>query len=142
MRHAVPEGLRKTGKVVACDIAMKRGDVMRFRKDIAERLSKVAPQLELHDFGHIGDGGLHCNSVWPASAGPFDPAIGDAAREVIFRTVVEDYAGSFSAEHGVGPANIDWYTRFIPADVRALSGQIQDLLAPMPLGRVDFGSRD
>lgn len=142
VRHAVPEGLRKTGKVVACDIAMKRGDVMRFRKDIAKRLSTVAPQLELHDFGHIGDGGLHCNSVWPASAGPFDPALGDAAREVIFRTVVEDYAGSFSAEHGVGPANIDWYTRFIPADVRALSGQIQNLLAPMPLGRVDFGSRD
>ncbi len=139
VRHAVPEGLRKSGKVVACDIAMKRGDVMRFRTDIARRLARVAPQLELHDFGHIGDGGLHCNSVWPESAGPYDPALAQAAREVIFATVVEEYQGSFSAEHGVGPVNIDWYTRFVPADQRALAGQIQTLMAPMPLGRVRFG---
>ncbi|TYC85154.1 FAD-binding oxidoreductase [Novosphingobium sp. BW1] len=142
VRHAVPEGLRKSGKVVACDIAMKRGDVMRFRTDIAERLAKVAPQLELCDFGHIGDGGLHCNSVWPESAGAFDPAVAEVARETIFAAVVEDYHGSFSAEHGVGPANADWYARFIPEDVRALSGRIQDLIAPRPMGRVRFGPKD
>ncbi|MCJ2181981.1 FAD-binding oxidoreductase [Novosphingobium sp. 1949] len=139
VRHAVPEGLRRSGKVVACDIAMKRGDVMRFRTEIAERLAAIAPQLELHDFGHIGDGGLHCNCVWPESAGPYDPAVAEAARAAIFTSVVEDYTGSFSAEHGVGPANYAWYERFTPPDVLALSGALQALIAPMPFGRVDFG---
>ncbi|MBT0668267.1 FAD-binding oxidoreductase [Novosphingobium profundi] len=139
VRHAVPEGLRKSGRVVACDIAMKRGDVMRFRGEIAQTLAQIAPQLELHDFGHIGDGGLHCNCVWPDNAGPYDAKVAEAAREAIFRTVVEDYRGSFSAEHGVGPANSAWYQRFTPSDVRDLSGRIQALMAPMPLGRVNFG---
>ncbi len=54
IRHAVPEGLRASGHVVACDIALRRGDVMRFRKDLGARLEAIVPQLKLHDFGHIG----------------------------------------------------------------------------------------
>ncbi len=139
IRHAVPEGLRAAGKVVACDIALRRGDVMRFRRDLAERLAGIAPQLRLHDFGHIGDGGLHFNMVWPAEAGPFDPEIGEAARAAVFVAVVEGYGGSFSAEHGIGPGNAHWYQRLVPAETRALSGAVQQLIAPAPIGRVDFG---
>lgn len=139
IRHAVPEGLRASGKVVACDIALRRGDVMRFRRELTERLAGIAPQLRLHDFGHIGDGGLHFNMVWPPEAGPYDAEIADAARAAVFVAVVEDYDGSFSAEHGIGPGNAIWYERLVPAETRALSGAIQRLVAPTPIGRVDFG---
>jgi len=139
IRHAVPEGLRAAGKVVACDIALRRGDVMRFRRELTERLADIAPQLRLHDFGHIGDGGLHFNMVWPAEAGPFDAEIAEAARAAVFVAVVEDYDGSFSAEHGIGPGNAYWYERLVPAETRALSGAVQRLMAPAPIGRVDFG---
>jgi FAD/FMN-containing dehydrogenase len=139
IRHAVSEGLRASGKVVACDIALRRGDVMRFRRVMAERLATLAPQLELHDFGHIGDGGIHYNLVWPDKAGPFDPAIADAVRGAVFTAVVEEFGGSFSAEHGIGPANAAWYERLVPAATRELSGRVQRLIAPRPIGRVDFG---
>lgn len=139
IRHAVPEGLRAAGKVIACDIALRRGDVMRFRRDLARRLSAVAPQLRILDFGHIGDGGLHFNMVWPADAGPFDPEVGEAARAAVFVAAVEEYGGSFSAEHGIGPGNAHWYQRLVPRDTRALSGAVQRLVAPVPVGRVDFG---
>lgn len=138
IRHAVPEGLRASGKVVACDIALRRGDVMRFRRDVAARVQAIAPQLRLHDFGHVGDGGLHFNLVWPPEAGPFDPAVAEAARATVFRAVVEEYGGSFSAEHGIGPSNAAWYTELVPEPVRSLSGAVQRLLAPVPVGRVDF----
>ncbi len=141
VRHAVPEGLRASGKVVACDISLKRGDVMRFREQMIAKLAEIAPQLVLHDFGHIGDGGMHFNCVWPKDAGPFDPAAGEAAKDAIFSACVESFGGSFSAEHGIGPVNAQYYARFTPEAVRDLSGQIQDLLAPMPLGRVDFGTK-
>lgn len=139
IRHAVPEGLRASGTVVACDIALKRGDVMRFRDDVAARLSQAVPGLEPHDFGHIGDGGLHYNCVWPKSAGPLDPAAVERARAIIFDTAVREYGGSFSAEHGIGPRNITQYPRFVPASVRRLAGAVQRLFAPIPGGRVDFG---
>jgi len=139
IRHAVPEGLRAAGKVVACDIALRRGDVMRFRRDLAERLATIAPQLRLLDFGHIGDGGLHFNMVWPPEAGPFDAEIAETARSTVFVAAVEQYDGSFSAEHGIGPGNAAWYRRLIPAETRALSGAVQRLVAPVRIGRVDFG---
>jgi FAD/FMN-containing dehydrogenase len=139
IRHAVPEGLRAAGKVVACDIALRRGDVMRFRRDLATRLVAIAPQLVLHDFGHIGDGGLHYNLVWPHKAGPFDPIIAEAARGAVFTAAVEEFGGSFSAEHGIGPANAHWYRLLVPEQDRALAGALQRLVAPYPIGRVDFG---
>lgn len=111
---------------------------MRFRRDVAARVQAIAPQLRLHDFGHVGDGGLHFNLVWPPEAGPFDPAVAEAARATVFRAVVEEYGGSFSAEHGIGPSNAAWYTELVPEPVRSLSGAVQRLLAPVPVGRVDF----
>lgn len=139
IRHALTEGLRAAGAVVACDIALRRGDVMRFRTDMAARLAEEAPLLVPHDFGHIGDGGLHYNLVWPHDAGQPDLAVMDRARAVVFECVTHDYCGSFSAEHGVGPRNISHYARFVPEDVRCLSGAVQQMMAPVPMGRVDFG---
>lgn len=140
IRHAIPEGLRASGKVIACDIALRRGDVMRFRSDVGARLAELAPHLVLHDFGHVGDGGLHFNLVWPHEGAPFDAALAEQARALVFAAAVERYGGSFSAEHGVGPTNQAYYARFVPAAERRLAGAVQTLLAPHRLGRVDFGS--
>lgn len=140
IRHAIPEGLRAAGQVVACDIALRRGDVMRFRDVVTAEVAQRWPGLGVHDFGHIGDGGLHFNMVWPRERGPIDPAIAEAARDHVFMAVVERFGGSFSAEHGIGPRNIGHYVRFVPEAVRQMAGGIQKLVAPQGLGRVDFGS--
>ncbi|MDH4746260.1 FAD-binding oxidoreductase [Sphingomonas sp. CBMAI 2297] len=140
LRHAIPEGLRANGTVVACDIALRRGDVMAFRERMAGLLARHAPGLVPHDFGHIGDGGLHYNLVWPRANGTPDPALLESARMLIFDTVVEEFGGSFSAEHGIGPRNIASYRRFVPGAVRRLAGEIQDIMAPVSSGRVDFGT--
>ncbi|WP_176590300.1 FAD-binding oxidoreductase [Sphingobium sp. EM0848] len=139
IRHAVPEGLRASGTVIACDIAMRRGDVMRFRHHMAGILARETPGLIPHDFGHVGDGGLHYNLVWSEERGPLDPSLADRARTLVFDTVVHDFGGSFSAEHGIGPRNIAHYPRFVPAALRRLAGEIQYVMAPTPIGRVDFG---
>lgn len=138
IRHAVPEGLRARGGVVACDIAMPRGDVMRFREAMATRIVGEAPGFEPHDFGHIGDGGVHFNLVWPQANGPLDPVLAERARSMIFEAAVVDFGGSFSAEHGVGPRNGAYYSRFVPSTVRQLAGQVQRIFAPHPIGLVDF----
>jgi FAD/FMN-containing dehydrogenase len=134
IRHAVPEGLRAAGQVIACDIALRRGDVFAFRQEMRQALAARWPELMLCDFGHVGDGGLHFNMVWPRALGPApaDP------RDIVFDAVLAR-GGSFSAEHGVGPRNAAYYDAHVPAPVRRIAGQVQRVLAPRPIGRVDFG---
>jgi FAD/FMN-containing dehydrogenase len=140
IRHAIPEGLRAHGTVVGCDVSVRRGTVMAFRSIAAAEVRSRWPELLVADFGHIGDGGLHFNLVWPNDAGPLPAGTADAARSLVFEIAVERFGGSFSAEHGVGPRNINDYVRFTPAAVRSIAGRIQRLVAPVELGRVDFGT--
>jgi FAD/FMN-containing dehydrogenase len=113
---------------------------MAFRSIAAAEVRSRWPELLVADFGHIGDGGLHFNLVWPNDAGPLPAGTADAARSLVFEIAVERFGGSFSAEHGVGPRNINDYVRFTPAAVRSIAGRIQRLVAPVELGRVDFGT--
>lgn len=140
IRHAVPEGLRATGIVIGCDVAMRRGDVSRFRDRMRSEIARVEPRLEICDFGHVGDGGVHFNMVWPHAAGPMPPHLADTMRLRVAEVTVDEFGGSFSAEHGIGPRNIAAYQRFTPHATKELAGRIQALFSPVPIGRVDFGA--
>ena len=139
LRHAVPEGLRAFGSVIACDISVRRGDLFPLRAALSALVATRWPDLMICDFGHIGDGGLHFNMVWPSALGPIPADLADAVRTAIFGVVVEQFHGSFSAEHGIGPRNAAHYDALVPASVLTLAGDVQALIAPYPLGRVSFG---
>ena len=139
IRHAVPAGLRALGAVVGCDIALRRGDVSSFRDTVGAEIAALFPGLMLCDFGHVGDGGLHFNMVWPRERGAPPPGLLARAQAHVFTAAVERYHGSFSAEHGVGPRNIAYYQRWTAPEKRALAGRIQQAFAPIAIGRVDFG---
>jgi FAD/FMN-containing dehydrogenase len=139
VRHAIPEALRRRGTVIACDVSVNRGDWPRLRGKLVERLHARWPVVEICDFGHVGDGGLHFNLVWPRAAGAPPEGARDAIRACVFSTVVGEFGGSFSAEHGIGPRNADYYRRFTDRASLRISGGIQQLLCPAPLGRVRFG---
>lgn len=139
LRHALTEGLRASGTVIGCDIALPRGDLATFRQEMIAELARDHPQISVCDFGHIGDGGLHFNLVWPHSAGAIPDGLADALRLRISTIVVERFGGCFSAEHGVGPRNILAYRTLTPLRVQRLAGCVQSLFAPLPIGRVEYG---
>lgn len=138
VRHAIPEGIRVAGKVIGCDIAVRRGDIMRFRIEAAQMIADRWPGLVIADFGHIGDGGLHFNMVWPTGDDLPPQDLASDVQRAVFDLVCNVYGGSFSAEHGLGPRNISHYARLVPEPVRRLSGEVQRLMAPVQIGRVDF----
>lgn len=77
------------------------------------------------DFGHCGDGGDHFNLVWPKDAPPYDSATASEVRARIYELLVRVYGGSFSAEHGIGPANSAYRERLLGAarlDIEARVG--------------------
>jgi FAD/FMN-containing dehydrogenase len=139
VRHAIPEALRRRGAVIACDISVSRGDWSRLRGKLVDRLHARWPLVEVCDFGHVGDGGLHFNLVWPHAAGAPPAGACDAIRACVFSTVVGEFGGSFSAEHGIGPRNADYYRRFTDRSTLRIAGGIQQLLCPARIGRVSFG---
>ena len=73
-----------------------------FLEEIDNIVSSRYPDFEIVWFGHIGDGNLHLNILKPAAL----------SKEEFFRrceevntqvfATVQKYAGSVSAEHGVG----------------------------------------
>lgn len=137
LRHAISEGLRAKGRVIGFDLAFRRSDVAAFRAAAVEALARDFPEVEVCDFGHIGDGGVHFNLVAAADA-PLAPARLETLRTVVYDLAVGRFGGSFSGEHGLGRANLDWYRALTPDLVRRLSGDVQAVFAATPFGAVDF----
>lgn len=137
LRHAVPEGVRKSGKVVACDVAVARSKWAALRTELRRCIQQEWPQALVCDFGHVGDGGLHFNVVWRGAA--TDDESLEQIRTAVFEIVVRRFGGTFSAEHGIGPRNQSYYRQYTAPGVLKVAGSIQALLNPARLGMADFG---
>lgn len=104
LRHAISEGMARRGKVIGLDISVARSRLPELREDLIAMVATRYPFLDVGDFGHIGDGGMHFNIVIP-SASTDKERIEDALRAAVYDIVMLKYNGSFSAEHGLGPTN-------------------------------------
>lgn len=127
LRHALSEGVQKSGHLYAFDLSFKRGDVMGFCDNMRIELEEHYPALTLCDFGHIGDGAVHFNLIAPE---PVD--------EKALRSWVIEHAdladGSYSAEHGLGRKNQAFYDRYTPEEVKAVTCAIKAAIAPGAVG--------
>ncbi|CBL43998.1 FAD dependent oxidoreductase [gamma proteobacterium HdN1] len=84
------------------DISVVVSKVPHFLEDIDRIVSAEYPDFEIVWFGHIGDGNLHLNILKPKELAPsvfFERC--KTVNRWVFETV-QKYAGSISAEHGVG----------------------------------------
>jgi FAD/FMN-containing dehydrogenase len=141
IRHSLSEGLRASGEVMAFDVSVRRDLILEFLAEARALVKNVSPEICVADFGHWGDGGMHFNLVLPKQP-EVTPRIREILRQSLYALVVEEFGGSFSAEHGLGPSNLDVYERFTPVEQKKLAGQFQALLNPgLCLGRVDFQQR-
>jgi FAD/FMN-containing dehydrogenase len=129
LRHALSEGLARTGAVLGFDVSVPRSDLGGFRDQVTARVAESLPRAVVADFGHWGDGGTHCNLVFPADDPP-DAEERTLAREIVFGTAVDDHRGSYSAEHGIGPHNADWWRRVTPAGNQEIVRTLRDVFDP------------
>jgi FAD/FMN-containing dehydrogenase len=127
IRHAISESVQALGQLVAFDVAVKRSSFAAFRAQALETVRATLPQAHVCDFGHLGDGGIHLNLVLPPGS--------DAQRIGLLRTriydlVVHTFGGSYSAEHGIGPYNQEYYERYTAPSTRALAGVLHEHVDP------------
>ena len=84
------------------DIAVRVSAMPQFLKDVDSLVREKYPEFEIIWFGHIGDGNVHLNILKPDNldAQAFFEQCGSVSNQVF--SLVQQYGGSISAEHGVG----------------------------------------
>lgn len=137
LRHAISEGVQKSGRLFAFDLSFTRGEVMAFRERIVAECTSRHPEVRLCDFGHVGDGGIHLNLVVPRDHPVLDdPGYEAALRNWIVDVAVTGHGGSFSAEHGIGRTNQRFYDAYTPEAVKRLARSLYGATSPQRLGAV------
>ena len=141
LRHALSEGVKNSGRLIAFDLAFRRADVMRFLDHMKEHMPSRFPGVQICDFGHIGDGGVHFNLVVPRDdPRAADPTFEDSLRAWVVDVCVKDFHGSFSAEHAIGRKNQAFYNHYTPAELQRLGAELKSITSPGLLGSVEFGT--
>ncbi|PDT83494.1 FAD-binding oxidoreductase [Sinorhizobium sp. BJ1] len=140
LRHALSEGVKHLGKLIAFDLSFRRGDIMAYCDHMKAEMPQKFPGVTVCDFGHIGDGGVHFNLV-VAKDSPLltDPAFEQRLREWVFTVAVEQYQGSFSAEHAIGRRNQAYYDLYTPEKLKEMAAGLKTFTSPGKLGSVRFG---
>jgi D-lactate dehydrogenase (cytochrome) len=112
IRESVPAAQRREGASIKHDISVSTSELPRFIAEASNRIAQIAPEGRIVAYGHLGDGNLHFNVSGPG--GEADEAFlrraPDLQRSV--HDLIAAYAGSFSAEHGIGQLKRDELLRY------------------------------
>ena len=101
-RDDLVEAYKMEGKIVTNDISIPLNKMVDFFNIAEKNIKKMNSKIKLHPFGHIGDGNIHYNMILPND---ISNGVHLNLRDKIYSYVnklVEEFGGSFSAEHGIG----------------------------------------
>jgi FAD/FMN-containing dehydrogenase len=101
-RELISESQKPEGGSIKHDVAVPVSQVPRFLAEADAAVSAFLPGSRFVTFGHLGDGNMHYNISQPA--GMDKQAFLDlwnGMNDAVF-AVVQRFAGSISAEHGIG----------------------------------------
>ncbi|KQW36294.1 FAD-binding oxidoreductase [Rhizobacter sp. Root404] len=108
LRESIPMAQAQEGANIKHDIALPVSAIAEFVATTDAALSAGFPGVRLVNFGHLGDGNLHYNVQAPEGV---DATVFLRDHEHAVNTLVYDavgrFAGSISAEHGVGALKRD-----------------------------------
>jgi FAD/FMN-containing dehydrogenase len=101
-REVAFEVANHLGVPITTDVSVPLDKVGEFLTRANARLADIAPEAELIEIAHLGDGNLHY-SMWvdPENRQPASKEMQTAVYTMV-EDVVEELGGSFSAEHGIG----------------------------------------
>jgi FAD/FMN-containing dehydrogenase len=138
LRHAAIGALHQEGIIVAFDLSVPRSRLFEVRDRIIALVATTAPHARYADFGHVGDGGIHSVAIWPRDLHPARRADEQVRLRDATYDLVATAAGTFSAEHGLGPENEPAFRRDAP-EIRGAQAALKAIFDPRRiLGAVDL----
>ena len=130
VRDACAEFFPALGPHVSYDVGLAVRDMDAFAVRCKAALSAAIPGCESVYYGHIGDGNLHLVAWVPGLSVADQPK--KAMDEAIYSTV-RDFAGSVSAEHGIGTAKKPYLGHARTPEEIALMRTLKQALDPKGL---------
>ena len=105
LRDACAEFPLVIGPHLSYDVGLPLQAMAAFVHDCKRALQAHAPGCESVFYGHVGDGNLHIDAWVPGLSEGQQPK---AAMDLAVYALVQQHAGSVSAEHGIGTTKRDW----------------------------------
>jgi FAD/FMN-containing dehydrogenase len=102
LRERVAESVMAGSEVHQQDLAVPIASLVAFFSDVEKRYIDAYPEFEVFIFGHIGDGNLHIFIRKPAAMASAAFHAKCAESDTMLFELCRKFAGSVSAEHGVG----------------------------------------
>lgn len=102
LRHSISEAQKIEGASLKHDVSVPVGDVARFIGDTETAVTRIVPGSRVVAFGHVGDGNVHFNVSQPEDMAGADFLAERERVATVVYDIVNSFAGSISAEHGVG----------------------------------------
>jgi FAD/FMN-containing dehydrogenase len=121
LRESLSEAQKKEGASLKHDIAVPVAAIPDFVARAIPAVLRIVDGARPVPFGHLGDGNLHFNFSVPKNgdAAAFLARRADVARVV--HDMVHDFAGTMSAEHGIGVMKRDELLRYkSPAEIEVM----------------------
>lgn len=112
LRETIPEAQRLDGASLKHDISLPVAELPRFVEQAASWIRANVPDGRLVAYGHVGDGNLHFNINQAPGASRDAFLAREASIRRTIHDMVRDYAGSFSAEHGIGQLKVAELERY------------------------------
>jgi FAD/FMN-containing dehydrogenase len=130
LREAVVEAQRIGGLSIKHDVSVPISAVPAFIAAADKEVEATLPGTRILPFGHLGDGNIHYNLMRPLALDDesfrrHGPALTKAVHDV-----VGSFAGSFSAEHGLGQMRRGEATDRKSTTERDLMKRIKSLFDP------------
>lgn len=104
LRHSVSEAQKFEGASLKHDISVPVGRIGEFIEAAESAIHAIDPEVRVVAFGHVGDGNVHFNLSQPAGASAERFAAAGERLSAAVYAVTRSFAGSISAEHGIGQA--------------------------------------
>lgn len=137
LRESVNEGQARRGPHLRSDVSVRLSDLPAFVVRACAAIEAAMPGTETVAYGHFGDGNVHLNVLPPTGLDPAALAETLDRAKTVLNAEVDAFAGSISAEHGVGRLKrADFEARLSP-EKRALLEGLKRLLDPE--GRMNPG---
>ncbi len=103
IRESIPLAQAQEGLNIKHDISIAVSRIPDFVRETDAQIAQAFPGARMVNYGHLGDGNLHYNVQAPAGTDA-EAFLREQEKPInaIVYTQVERYAGSISAEHGIG----------------------------------------
>lgn len=133
LREGISEAQNHEGPSLKHDISVPVSSIPAFIQATDRALHAAFPGVRIVAYGHVGDGNLHYNISKPVGSedAPFK-AQAEAIMDVIYEATM-GFAGSISAEHGLGQAKREAAKRYKPTLEMELMGTLKRALDPSGL---------